>query len=246
VHRILRRHGLIEPGRRRGKRREYRRWERETPMALWQIDIVGGLMLADGTECKVVTGVDDHSQLCVMACVVPRRPGGRCAWCLPRHYAATASPNKSSRTTANNSRIVDRRRNLRQPIVTRRDLSQLFCAANSTRSRSLVNHLLAAVTVEVIVARPYVDVTFSHRGALATRVVRVVGADGRALISVGFFVGTRVVVSWPVHYGHCANLLPAHPQQDYDIITRVDLFHTREQSVSQSSVTFRNSHPPNR
>ena len=83
-----------------------------------------------------------------------------------------------------------------------------FCAANSTRSRSLVNHLLAAVTVEVIVARPYVDVTFGHRGAFATRVICVMGADGRALISVGFFVGTRVVVSWPVHYSHCANLLP--------------------------------------
>jgi transposase InsO family protein len=75
VHRILRRHGLIEPGRRRGKRREYRRWQRETPMALWQIDIVGGLRLADGTECKVVTGVDDHSRFCVMACVVPRATG---------------------------------------------------------------------------------------------------------------------------------------------------------------------------
>lgn len=36
VHRILRRHGLIEPGRRRAKRRAYRRWERATPMALWK------------------------------------------------------------------------------------------------------------------------------------------------------------------------------------------------------------------
>jgi transposase InsO family protein len=75
VHRILRRHGLIEPGRRRGKRRQYRRWERATPMALWQIDIVGGLFLTDGTECKVVTGVDDHSRFCVMAAVVARATG---------------------------------------------------------------------------------------------------------------------------------------------------------------------------
>jgi transposase len=56
VHRILRRHGLIEPNRRRRKRRDYVRWERQAPMALWQLDIVGGLMLTDGTECKVVTG----------------------------------------------------------------------------------------------------------------------------------------------------------------------------------------------
>ena len=75
VHRILRRHGLIEPGRRRRKRRDYRRWQREEPMALWQIDIVGGLMLADGTECKVVTGVDDHSRFCVMATVILRATG---------------------------------------------------------------------------------------------------------------------------------------------------------------------------
>jgi transposase InsO family protein len=75
VHRILRRHGLIELGRRRRKRRDYRRWQRETPMALWQIDIVGGLMLADGTECKVVTGVDDHSRFCVIAAVVVRAIG---------------------------------------------------------------------------------------------------------------------------------------------------------------------------
>jgi hypothetical protein len=66
VHRILCRHGLIEPGRRRGKRCAYRRWERDVPMALWQIDIVGGLMLADGTECKGITGVDDHARFSVM------------------------------------------------------------------------------------------------------------------------------------------------------------------------------------
>ena len=58
VHRILRRHGLIEPGWRRRQRRDYVRWEREAPMALWQLDIVGGFFLTNGTECKVVTGVD--------------------------------------------------------------------------------------------------------------------------------------------------------------------------------------------
>jgi hypothetical protein len=53
VYCSLVRHGLIEPGRRRRKRRDYRRWERQALMALWQIDIVGGLFFADGTECKV-------------------------------------------------------------------------------------------------------------------------------------------------------------------------------------------------
>ena len=45
-------------------------------MALWQLDIVGGAFLADGTEAKVVTGVDDHSRYCVIASVVTRRGAG--------------------------------------------------------------------------------------------------------------------------------------------------------------------------
>jgi hypothetical protein len=49
-------------------------------MELWQMDIVGGVFLADGSEAKVVTGVDDHSRFCVIAQVV-RRATGR-AVCL--------------------------------------------------------------------------------------------------------------------------------------------------------------------
>ncbi|KAB2369652.1 hypothetical protein [Actinomadura montaniterrae] len=42
------------------------------------MDIVGGIVLADGTECKGVAGVDDHSRNRVMAAVggLPHRPGG--------------------------------------------------------------------------------------------------------------------------------------------------------------------------
>jgi hypothetical protein len=36
-------------------------------MELWQMDIVGGIFLADGSEAKAVTGVDDHSRYCVIA-----------------------------------------------------------------------------------------------------------------------------------------------------------------------------------
>jgi transposase InsO family protein len=80
VYRILVRHGLIEPVKRRRGRKDYQRWQRARPMELWQMDIVGGVMLADGTEAKVVTGVDDHSRFCVIATVV-RRATGR-AVCL--------------------------------------------------------------------------------------------------------------------------------------------------------------------
>ncbi|MEE6259497.1 DDE-type integrase/transposase/recombinase [Plantactinospora sonchi] len=80
VHRVLIRHGLVDPTPRRRRREDYRRWERGRPMELWQMDIVGGIRLADGGEAKVVTGVDDHSRFCVIAAVV-RRATGR-AVCL--------------------------------------------------------------------------------------------------------------------------------------------------------------------
>src|SRR6476469_5499612 len=75
VYRVLVRHGLVEPEARTRPRRSYRRWERDEPMALWQLDIVGGAFLASGTEAKIVTGVDDHSRYCVIASVVTRATG---------------------------------------------------------------------------------------------------------------------------------------------------------------------------
>ncbi|MEW2404605.1 IS481 family transposase [Streptomyces sp. NPDC046862] len=80
VYRILVRHGLVEPGVRRRKRSDYKRWQRDRPMQLWQMDIVGGVMLVDPvtgelTEAKIVTGVDDHSRYCVIASVVARATG---------------------------------------------------------------------------------------------------------------------------------------------------------------------------
>ncbi|WP_075023813.1 IS481 family transposase [Actinomadura madurae] len=80
VHRVLVRQGLVQVVPRGRRREDYTRWQRSEPMQLWQMDIVGGIMLADSTECKVVTGVDDHSRYCVIAAVVAR-PTGR-AVCL--------------------------------------------------------------------------------------------------------------------------------------------------------------------
>jgi transposase InsO family protein len=85
VYRILIRHGLVVPKRR--KRRDYLRWERPEPMQLWQMDIVGSVFLTSGVEVKVVTAVDDHSRFCVCARVV-RRATGR-AVCLAFAEAMT-------------------------------------------------------------------------------------------------------------------------------------------------------------
>jgi transposase InsO family protein len=75
VYRVLVRHGLVAPQPRKRPKDSYVRWERDAPMALWQLDIVGGVFLADGTEAKVVTGVDDHSRYCVICQVVVRATG---------------------------------------------------------------------------------------------------------------------------------------------------------------------------
>jgi len=73
IWRLLVRNRLISPGGRRRKR-AYRRWERARPMELWQLDLVE-IPLADGTEIKVLTGVDDHSRYCVSAQVMVRGTG---------------------------------------------------------------------------------------------------------------------------------------------------------------------------
>jgi len=72
IYRCLKRHGLVELRRRRKRREEFRRWERARPMQLWQMDVMGGVLLEDATELKVVTGVDDHSRFCIAAGLVVR------------------------------------------------------------------------------------------------------------------------------------------------------------------------------
>jgi transposase InsO family protein len=72
VYRTLVRNGLIEPRSRRRRRKDYRRWERGSPMELWQMDVTASAFLADGTEVKIVTGADDHSRFCVLAKAVMR------------------------------------------------------------------------------------------------------------------------------------------------------------------------------
>jgi transposase InsO family protein len=72
IYRTLVRHHLLEPTPRKRSRADYKRWERARSMELWQMDVVGRFHLADGTEVKVVTGIDDHSRFCVCARVVAR------------------------------------------------------------------------------------------------------------------------------------------------------------------------------
>ncbi|MFJ2307759.1 IS481 family transposase, partial [Streptomyces sp. NPDC087787] len=111
VYRILVRHGLVEPGVRRRKRSDYKRWQRDAPMQLWQMDIVGGVMLVDAvtgelSEAKIVTGVDDHSRYCVIASVVERATGRAVCAAFVRALRAFGVPEEV--LTDNGKQFTDR------------------------------------------------------------------------------------------------------------------------------------------
>jgi len=72
AYRALARLNLVDPAARRPRDRKWKRWERGAPMELWQMDVVGGFLLADGTRAKVLTGIDDHSRFCVSARLMVR------------------------------------------------------------------------------------------------------------------------------------------------------------------------------
>lgn len=67
AYRALVRAGMIDPALRDRRSRKWKRWERGVPMELWQMDVVGGFPLADGTSAKALTGLDDHSRMCMSA-----------------------------------------------------------------------------------------------------------------------------------------------------------------------------------
>ena len=62
VYRALVRLNLIDPSGRRRRDRKWKRWERGLPMELWQMDVVGGFVLADGRRAKALTGLDDGTR----------------------------------------------------------------------------------------------------------------------------------------------------------------------------------------
>jgi transposase InsO family protein len=111
INRIFARQGLVVPRPRKRPSDSYRRWQRSGPMQLWQIDIVGGVMIADSRsgelrEAKIVTGVDDHSRFCVI-CQVTERATGR-AVCLALATALARHGVPEEILTDNGKQFTDR------------------------------------------------------------------------------------------------------------------------------------------
>ena len=72
---MLARHHLVPARKRKRRRQDYKRWQRGEPMQLWQLDVTGSVFLADGTELKLISGLDDCSRFCLIATVVRRATG---------------------------------------------------------------------------------------------------------------------------------------------------------------------------
>ena len=73
VHEILRRNGRIVAA--PGGTPAHRRFEKEAPNLLWQMDFKGWIRLADTSRCHPLTIVDDHSRYvpCLKACANQQR-----------------------------------------------------------------------------------------------------------------------------------------------------------------------------
>ncbi len=72
IYRAPVRSGLIQKGQRKKVLKEFTRWERSRSMELWQMDVVGSIFTTDGTEAKILTGIDDHSRFIVCSGVMAR------------------------------------------------------------------------------------------------------------------------------------------------------------------------------
>jgi hypothetical protein len=80
-------------------------------MQLWQIDIVGGVMLVDTAtgelrEAKMLTGVDDHSRFCVIAAMMERATGRAVCLALAEALARFGVP--AEILTDNGKQFTDR------------------------------------------------------------------------------------------------------------------------------------------
>ena len=76
-------------------------------MEWWQLDIVDGIRLADGSETKIVTGVDDHSRSCVIATRGAPSATAACSpACWARRITGTSSAHDTTFESSNDARTT--------------------------------------------------------------------------------------------------------------------------------------------
>ncbi|MCB2178008.1 MAG: IS481 family transposase [Actinomycetales bacterium] len=74
ISRYLTRHGLVTPAPKKRPRSSYIRFEADLPNQTWQSDFTH-VRLADGTDCEVLTWLDDHSRYALSVTAHPRVTG---------------------------------------------------------------------------------------------------------------------------------------------------------------------------
>ncbi|MCD2193686.1 helix-turn-helix domain-containing protein [Actinomycetospora endophytica] len=138
VHRVLVRHELVAPQEQR-RPRTYKRWARETPMALWQLDLVGGVHLAGGREVTMVSGIDNHSRSVVVAALVVV-PTGRAV--TGAFLAAIARSGVPSEVLTDNGKQFTGRYTRPAPVevLFERTCRELGITARLTKRRSPDEH----------------------------------------------------------------------------------------------------------
>ena len=130
IYRVLVRNNLVTPIARKRARGSYVRWQRDVPMELWQLDFIKGVFLADGTECKVVTGIDDHSRYCVIAKVVRRATGRQIALAFVQAMSTYGLPDEV--LSDNGTQFTGR---LLKPALRAEVLFERICRENDITQR---------------------------------------------------------------------------------------------------------------
>lgn len=88
AYRALVRAGMIDPSLRDRRSRRWKRWELGAAMELWQMDIVGGFALADGSSAKALSEIRVPHGLGCGYSVVRRLPACQSS-SIPTESAAT-------------------------------------------------------------------------------------------------------------------------------------------------------------
>lgn len=73
ITRILDRQDLLEPADSPGRRGAWKRFERDRPNELWQLDFKGEFRLTNGAYCYPLTLIDDHSRFCLIVAGCPNQ-----------------------------------------------------------------------------------------------------------------------------------------------------------------------------
>jgi transposase InsO family protein len=159
IYRVLVRNHLIVPVPRKRRRDSYIPWERAISMELWQHDFISGVFLANGAECKVVTGIDDHSRYCVLAKVVRRATGRQVSLAFVQALSTYGLPDEvlSDNGTQFAGRLLKpehRAEVLFERICRENDIVQRFTKVASPTTMGKIERLHLTMRLELLDGHP--------------------------------------------------------------------------------------------